>query len=122
MQEVSTVWQKTIEAAQTALVIATGEAESSAIVKDGHRIVIGGLIGETSQATESGVPLLKDIPILGFLFRTRGVSRQRTELAIFLTPYVVSSDEQADSLLRREQEQLPGMKQDLDSILAPRRP
>ena len=122
LQEVSNVSQQTIQAAQNAPVITTREAETSAIVKDGHTIVIGGLIGETSQATESGVPLLKDIPILGFLFRTRGVSRQRTELAIFLTPYVVSSDEQADSLLRREQEQLPGMKQDLDSILTPRRP
>src|SRR2546422_732329 len=122
LQEVSNVSQQTIQAAQNAPVITTREAETSAIVKDGHTIVIGGLIGETSQATESGVPLLKDIPILGFLFRTRGVSRQRTELAIFLTPYVVYTDEQADSLLRREQEQLPGMKQDLDSILTPRRP
>ena len=122
LQEVSNVSQQTIQAAQNAPVITTREAETSAIVKDGHTIVIGGLIGETSQATESGVPLLKDIPILGFLFRTRGVSRQRTELAIFLTPYVVYSDEQADSLLRREREQLPGMKQDLDSLLTPRRP
>src|SRR2546428_4245915 len=94
----------------------------SEIVMDGHTIVMGGLIGETTQATESGVPLLKDVPILGFLFKSRGTSRQRTELAIFLTPYVVYTDEQADSLLRREQEQFARMKPDLGSILRPRRP
>src|SRR3989454_11489985 len=60
LQEVSNVSQQTIQAAQNAPVITTREAETSAIVKDGHTIVIGGLIGETTQATESGVPLLKD--------------------------------------------------------------
>src|SRR5256712_1615176 len=122
LKEESNVSQQTNKDAQNAPVITTREAETSAIVKDGHTIVIGGLIGETSQATESGVPPLKDVPILGFLFKTPGTSRQRTELAIFLTPPVVYTDAQADSLLRREQEQLPGMKQDLDSILSPRRP
>src|SRR2546427_435658 len=76
LQEVSNVSQQTIQAAQNAPVIPTREAETSAIVKDGHTIVIGGLIGETSQATESGVPLLKDVPILGFLFKTRGTKRK----------------------------------------------
>jgi general secretion pathway protein D len=82
-------------------------------------VVIGGLIGETEQIVESGVPLLKDLPLLGLLFRNRSVSRERTEIAIFLTPYVVFTDEQADSLLQRERDRLPGSKQALDSLLAP---
>ncbi|HYT04748.1 MAG TPA: secretin N-terminal domain-containing protein [Gemmatimonadales bacterium] len=117
LQEVSTLTGQLVSSAQNAPVINTREAETSALVKNGHTIVIGGLIDEQTQAIESGVPILKDVPLLGYLFRTRSRSRLRTELAIFLTPYVVYTDEQADSLLQREREQLPGLKQDLDSVL-----
>jgi len=47
------------------------------------------------------------------------MSRQRTELAIFLTPYAVYTDEQADSLLQRERERLQNMKPGIDSMLPP---
>ena len=119
LQEVSALSQQTVAAAQNAPVITTREAETSAIVKTGHTVVIGGLIGETQQLTESGVPLLKDLPLLGLLFRNRSVSRERTEIAIFITPYVVFTDEQADSLLQGEREKLQGSKQQIDSVLAP---
>ena len=121
LQEVSALSQQTVAAAQNAPIITTREAETSAIVKTGHTVVIGGLIGETQELIESGVPLLKDVPLLGFLFKNRSVSRERTEIAIFLTPYVVFTDEQADSLLQRERDQLQGMHQ-LDSLLAPAPP
>ena len=121
LQEVSALSQQTIQAAQNAPVITTREAETSAIVRNGHTIVIGGLIGETTQQVESGVPILKDIPILGYFFKSRSASRQRTELAIFLTPYVVYSDEQADSLLQRERIRLRGMP-GIDSLLPPNKP
>src|SRR5207245_10937225 len=112
----------TVAAAQNAPIITTREAETSAIVKTGHTVVIGGLIGETQQTVESGVPLLKDLPLLGLLFRNRSVSRERTEIAIFFTPYVVFTDEQADSLLHRERDRLQGAKQQIDSVLAPTPP
>jgi len=48
---------------------------------------------------------------------TRSVTRNRTELAIFLTPYVVFTDEDAEELLRRERDQLQGSRQKIDSIL-----
>ena len=119
LQEASALTSQTVAAAQNAPVITTREAETSAIVKTGHTVVIGGLIGETQQTTESGVPLLKDLPLLGFLFKNRNVSRERTEIAIFLTPYVVFTDEQADSLLQSEREKLQGSKQQIDSVLGP---
>ena len=119
LQEVSALSQQTVAAAQNAPIITTREAETSAIVKTGHTVVIGGLIGEMQQTVESGVPLLKDIPLLGLLFKNRSVSRERTEIAIFLTPSVVFTDEQADSLLQRERDQLQGTRQRLDSLLAP---
>lgn len=119
LQEVSALSEQTVAAAQNAPIITTREAETSAIVKTGHTVVIGGLIGETQQAVERGVPLLKDIPLLGLLFKSRSVSRERTEIAIFLTPYVVFTDEEADSLSQRERDRLEGSMQQLDSLLAP---
>jgi len=98
-------------------VITVREAETSAIVKNGSTVVIGGLIGETEEVTETGVPVLKDVPILGYFFKGHSVTRNRTELAIFLTPYVVFTDEDAEELLRRERDQLQGSRQKIDSIL-----
>ena len=57
--------------------------------------------------------------MLGSLFRTRSLARERTEIAIFLTPYVVFTDEQADSLLQQEREKLRNSKQPIDSALPP---
>ena len=119
LQEVSALSEQTVAAAQNAPIITTREAETSAIVKTGHTVVIGGLIGETQQTVERGVPLLKDLPLLGLLFKNRSVSRERTEIAIFLTPYVVFTDEQADSLMQRERDRLEGSMHQLDSLLAP---
>ena len=117
LQEVSALTQQTIQAALNAPVITVREAETSAIVKNGSTVVIGGLIGETEEVTETGVPFLKDVPILGYLFKGRSVTRNRTELAIFLTPYVVFTDEDADELLRRQRDELQGSRQKIDSIL-----
>ena len=122
LQEVSALSQQTVAAAQNAPIITTREAETSAIVKTGHTVVIGGLIGQTEQVVESGVPLLKDLPLLGYLFKSHSVSRERTEIAIFFTPYVAFTDEQADSLLQRERDRLQGLKPQIDSVLAPAPP
>jgi len=119
LQEVSALTSQTIPSALNAPVITTREAETSAIVKNGNTIIIGGLIGETHQTVQSGVPILEDLPLLGGLFRTRGTSRGRSELAIFLTPHVVLNDEQADSLLRTERDKFQAGKQAIDSVLAP---
>jgi general secretion pathway protein D len=117
LQEVSALSSQTIASAQNAPVITTREAETSAIVRTGHTVVIGGLIGETENTIQSGVPILSDIPLLGALFKSRSVDHERTELAIFLTPYVVYTDEQADSLLNDERAKLGNLKQPLDSML-----
>ncbi|HEV8266245.1 MAG TPA: secretin N-terminal domain-containing protein [Gemmatimonadales bacterium] len=122
LQEVSALSAQTIAAAQNAPVITTREAETSAIVKTGHTVVIGGLIGESEQITESGVPMLKELPLLGFLFKSRRVTRSRTEIAIFLTPHVVYTDEQADSLMQRERARLRESKEKIDSMLPPAPP
>ena len=123
LQEASALSEQTLAAAQNAPIITTREAETSAIVKDAHTIVIGGLIGETEQVTDAGVPILKDIPLIGLLFKSRSSARARTEIAIFLTPFVVFNDAQADSLLRQERARLEHMRRlPLDTVPALRKP
>lgn len=117
LQEVSALTQQTLAAALGAPVITTREVETSAIVKDRHTIVLGGLIGNERITTESGIPLLKDIPLLGYLFKSRTSSNVRTELAVFVTPYVVYSDENAQELLDRERGRLPESQPDLNRAL-----
>jgi general secretion pathway protein D len=122
LQEVSQLTNQVVQSALNAPVISTREAETSAIVKSGNTIIIGGLIGETQSVAQSGVPILQDIPLLGGLFRSRSSSRQRTELAIFVTPHVVFNDEQADSLLQTQREKFEGSSRMVDSTLAPPAP
>jgi general secretion pathway protein D len=104
LQEVSSLTNQTVQAALNAPVISTREASTRAIVRDGQTVVIGGLIGTSEETIASGVPFLKDIPLLGYLFKRQSVNRARTELAIFITPYIVRTDEEADALLQRARE------------------
>jgi general secretion pathway protein D len=122
LQEVSSLTNRTIAAALDAPVISTREAATRAVIRNGQTVVIAGLIGNSEEAVERGIPLLKDIPLLGYLFKTKSTLRNRTELAIFVTPYVVRSDSDADLLrdrIRHRMNQgLPGTLPDT----APRRP
>ena len=64
-------------------------------VQSGETVALGGLIRETSSETVSGIPILKDIPILGNLFKTTGQKSSRTELLVLITPRVVRGAAQA---------------------------
>lgn len=69
--------------------IDTRSVETNVIVRNGETIVIGGLIHDTQSDVVTKVPLLGDIPLLGYLFRRKSVIRQRMELLIFVTPKVI---------------------------------
>ncbi|HYN38597.1 MAG TPA: type II secretion system secretin GspD [Rhodospirillales bacterium] len=83
--------------------------ESTIAVQDGEAIAIGGLIRDRDERTDSGVPLLKDIPLLGFLFGTTANQNTRTELLILLTPRVVGSQEEAQRLTNEIRRRLHGV-------------
>jgi general secretion pathway protein D len=74
-------------------IISTREASTQVFVKDGHTVVVGGLIDRQREKSQSGIPLLKDIPLLGLLFGTTQKKTVKAELFIFLTPHVIQSDE-----------------------------
>ena len=67
------------------------EAVANVLVKDGETIVLGGILKDTSSTTESGIPYLKDIPILGWLFKNVKWQKDFEELMVFITPRVTSA-------------------------------
>jgi type IV pilus assembly protein PilQ len=69
-------------------VINTRDADTTVVLRDGETIAIGGLITENTQKIVQGIPLLMNIPILGYLFKTSTDSKQRVELIVFLTPKI----------------------------------
>ncbi len=78
---------------------------TSVSVRDGQTIALGGLMRERLSDTESKIPLLGDLPMLGKLFSTTNTESQRTELLILITPRVVRSTNDSltvtDDLVRR---------------------
>jgi general secretion pathway protein D len=98
LQEVSSA---TAETQFGAPIISTREARTQLLVKDGQTAVLGGLIEHQQEYTASGIPLLKDIPLIGRLFRTsQGRRRNTTELFLFLTPHVLRTDQDMDETTR----------------------
>jgi len=75
---------------QGGVIINTSEADTRVMVDDGQTAVIGGLIRTNDSSVRQGVPFLKDVPIVGILFRSSNITRQNRELIIFVTPRLVS--------------------------------
>jgi pilus assembly protein CpaC len=69
--------------------LAVRRAESTVELPSGGSIVLAGLIKDNVRQTVSGFPFLMDLPILGSIFRSREYQRNQTELAIFVSPYLV---------------------------------
>ena len=70
-------------------IILTRSVSTSLSIEDGETVLLGGLISENRSSTDSGVPLLKDIPFIGNAFKSRSESLDKTELIILLTPYII---------------------------------
>lgn len=66
------------------------EATTELLVQNGETTVIGGIYVDTDSVTDSGVPFLMDIPLLGWLFKSNNQKKTKSELLIFITPKIVS--------------------------------
>ncbi|MGA3206621.1 MAG: hypothetical protein ABSE05_02190 [Syntrophales bacterium] len=69
------------------------EVESKIVVQDGDTIVIGGILSTSDQRNEAGVPWFMKIPVLGWLFKTESVTKQRKQLMVFITPKIMSKED-----------------------------
>jgi general secretion pathway protein D len=78
--------------------------KTTVVVKDNETIVISGLMGDSTEADTYKVPLLGDIPILGWLFKTHSTSREKTNLYVFLTPHIVRTQKDAAALYQEKRE------------------
>ena len=76
--------------------INTSSVESTIVVKDGDTIVVGGVYKTILAETTEGVPWLSEIPVLGWLFKYKTVSKQKRELLIFITPRVIVDADSGD--------------------------
>ncbi len=76
----------------------TRKANTTAIVQDGHTLVIGGILSERKEQSRTGLPFLSKIPLFGYLFGTTTDSVRKRELIIMVTPHVVANHEEADAL------------------------
>jgi type IV pilus assembly protein PilQ len=67
------------------------EANSNVLIHDGETVVLGGIFRNTGDDRESGLPYLRDVPALGWLFKRTLRSNRHEELLVFLTPKIVTS-------------------------------
>ncbi len=74
------------------VIINTNNAETNVIVRNGQTAVIGGLTTQDEVSSETGVPILKDIPIIGALFKYRQSKTENRDLVIFVTPTIVDAE------------------------------
>lgn len=95
---------------------------TQAMIRNGQSLLLGGLTEEQAQTSETKVPVLGDIPVLGALFRSRSQTQQRTERLFLLRPRLVDPAE----LARGGRQQLPNASRDAldafesDEMLKPR--
>jgi len=73
--------------------LSTNEAQTQLLVDDGNTIVIGGIMKTTINVSETGFPILKDIPLVGWLFKAQSNTNEKNELLIFITPTIVQLEQ-----------------------------
>ncbi|KYN90102.1 type II secretion system protein GspD [Vibrio cidicii] len=78
------------------------QLNTSVIVQDGQMLVLGGLIDERALESESKVPLLGDIPILGHLFKSTSTQVEKKNLMVFIKPTIIRDGMTADGITQRK--------------------
>ena len=74
------------------IIINTNNAETNVVVNNGQTAVIGGLTTQDEVESVAGIPILKDIPLLGAIFRYTTKRTENRDLVIFVTPTIVEND------------------------------
>lgn len=104
ISSVSATESVTISTGVQAPVIDKRSADTVVVTPDGQTVIIGGLIANRKTESVSKIPILGDIPWLGFVFRSTTKKDVKTELLIFLTPHIVEAPAQLVALSTKEQE------------------
>jgi type II secretory pathway component GspD/PulD (secretin) len=83
--------RSTYEFDPNGLIINTNNAETNVVVDNGQTVVIGGLTTQDLIESSSGIPVLKDLPILGYMFQYQKKKVENRDLMIFVTPTIVEN-------------------------------
>ncbi|MBZ0220486.1 MAG: type II secretion system secretin GspD [Candidatus Methylomirabilis sp.] len=103
-QEISAISPTTVAGASD-LITTKRSAQTSVVAKNNQTVVIGGLIQSRKTNSTVKVPLLGDIPLLGWLFKFKRDQDQKTNLLVFITPYIVNDFQGLEELrMRKESE------------------
>lgn len=108
-QEVSNV-AKTESSAIDSPTIQQRKISSTVAVQDNETIALGGLMKESRTQSNSGIPLLKDIPVLGNLFKSTGKDSGKTELMVLITPRVIDNMQRARTVTEELRQKLPSVQ------------
>jgi general secretion pathway protein D len=90
--------------------ITNRKVNTSLVVKDGQTILLGGLMKSNKTTSQSGIPFLRNIPILGYLFGGGTKEAQKTELILLITPHVITNRTQADAITKEFSEKVQALK------------
>ena len=113
-QTVSKAQDETV-AGEEETVISNRELKTKLAVKDGQSIMVGGLIDTDTAINNSGIPLLKDIPWLGYFFKYESREKLKRELIIMLTPYVIETEDVLDQYIREFSGKMEQLRHELNS-------
>jgi Bacterial type II and III secretion system protein len=101
-QEVSSIAPTTVQTSGAADIVTNKRTiQTKVLAEDGETIVLGGLIEDDITETESKVPLLGDIPVIGSLFSSKSHSSTKKNLLVFLRPTVLRGSEQMSGVTQR---------------------
>jgi type IV pilus assembly protein PilQ len=78
------------EATSSGFAINTQHVKTKVMVENGGTVVLGGIYQQTERNNEQKVPLLGDVPVVGYLFKSTGRESTKTELLVFITPKIVA--------------------------------
>ncbi|HVK62298.1 MAG TPA: type II secretion system secretin GspD, partial [Bdellovibrionales bacterium] len=96
-------------------VISDRSVKTNITVSNGDTAVLGGLIRDEESVNENKVPILGDIPVVGWLFKSRQVEKKKINLVIFLTPKIIRGTSDAQKLLtQKTNERIDWIKQNFD--------
>lgn len=94
-------------------IIQSRDMKTKLAVKDGQSIMIGGLIQRNETVSETGIPFLKDIPLLGYLFKTEATTMDKKELLIMVTPYVIETEDVLDQYIKQFDQKMSELRENL---------
>jgi general secretion pathway protein D len=101
-QEVNSVLGDISETSTKPPKLGKRDIKTKVTVFDGKTIVVGGLIRNNKTVTVTKVPLLGDIPLLGWFFKHQSVSYTKTNLLVFITPHIVTKEEKLEKITRQK--------------------